>query len=158
MIILSFSLLIICSYTDLRERGISLVLLAAFSISCVVLLVSVSIFGDRWAFLKSTVGYEPSPVNILAGLIPGLILLAVNRITKGAVGLGDVYVILLLGVMLGFEKTFTILFLSMVMTALFGLACMALGNRNRKDSLPYMPFVLAALVVFTISGYISGKI
>lgn len=147
MILLSLSLLITCSYTDLRERGISLALLAAFSTSCVVLLVSVHIFGDRFGFLKRSLLYEPGIVSILSGLVPGLILLVVSRLSKEAVGMGDVYVVLLLGVMLGFEKTFAVLFVSMLLTAAYGLICMALGSRSRKDSLPYIPFLLGAFAV-----------
>lgn len=150
MVILSLSLLITCSYTDLRERGISLALLAAFSTSCAVLLISILIFGDRYGFLKKSLVYEPSIINILSGLIPGFLLLLISRIFKESVGMGDVYVVMLLGLMLGFEKTFTILFVSMLMTAAFGLICMAFGRRNRKDSLPYIPFLLGAFTfIFT---------
>ena len=90
MIILSLSLLIICSYTDLRERGISLALLAAFSTSCAVLMISVLIFGERLGFLKRSLVYEPDIINIIAGLIPGLILLIISMLTKEAIGRGDV--------------------------------------------------------------------
>lgn len=156
MLILSLSLLITCSYTDLRERGINLAVLAAFSTSCVALLAGVLIFGDRLEFLKASLFYEPDIINILAGLIPGFILFAINRITGEAIGMGDVYVILLLGLMLGFEKTFTVLFLSMMMTAGYGLICMALGSRSRKDSLPYIPFVLGAFAVIQGIGRLAG--
>lgn len=154
MTLLCFSLLIICSYTDLRERGISLALLAVFSMSCSALLVSVLIFGDRFGFLKRFLVYEPGIINIFSGLIPGLILLVICRFSGEAVGLGDVYVVMLIGLMLGFEKTFSVLFLSMLMTALFGLVCMVTGSRSRKDSLPYIPFVLAAFSILILSGRI----
>lgn len=160
MLILSLSLLITCSYTDLRERGISLALLAAFSISCVTLMISALIFGEKLGFLKRSLVYEPGIVNIITGLIPGLILLVINRLTKEAVGRGDVYVVMLLGLMLGFEKTFTVLCLSMVMTALAGLVCMAFGSKSRKDSLPYIPFVLGAYTIMLMSDRIpifTGK-
>lgn len=151
MLLLSLSLLITCSYTDLRERGISLALLAAFSTSCAVLMISVLIFGERLVFLKRSLVYEPDIINIIAGLIPGLILLIISMLTKEAIGRGDVYVVMLLGFMLGFEKILTILCLSMVMTALTGLVCMVLGIRSRKDSLPYIPFILGAYTIMLMS-------
>ena len=152
MLILSLSLLIICSYTDIRERGINLKIIAAFSVSAVILLAGVFISGDRFLILKRSLMYEPDLISIIYGLIPGLFLFAICRITKEAVGMGDVYVILLLGLMTGFEKTFAVLFLSMVMTALTGLACIAFGSRKKKDSLPYIPFVLGAFVSVMILG------
>ncbi len=150
MLILSLSLLIICSFTDIRERGINLKIIAAFSVTVVILLTGVFVSGDRFEILKRSLMYEPDLINIIYGLIPGLFLLVICRITKEAVGMGDVYVVLLLGLMTGFEKTFAVLFLSMVMTALFGLACIALGSRKKKDSLPYIPFVLSAFVCVMI--------
>ena len=152
MLILSLSLLIICSYTDIKERGIDLRIIAAFFISVVILFTGVFVSGDKFEILKKSLMYEPEIINILSGLIPGLFLLAVCRITKGAVGMGDVYVVLLLGLMTGFEKTFAVLFLSMVMTALTGLACIAFGSKKKKDSLPYIPFVLGAFVSVMILG------
>jgi leader peptidase (prepilin peptidase)/N-methyltransferase len=114
--------------------------------------VGASLLGDKFGVLKRSLVYEPGIINILSGLIPGLILLVICRISKEAVGKGDVYVVLLLGLMLGFEKTFTILFLSMTMTAVFGLGCLAVGNRKKKDSLPFIPFVLGAFAVLMITG------
>lgn len=159
MLLLSLTLLIMCSYTDLKERIINLALLGTFLASALILLASVLMFGVRYESLRKCLVYEPSAANILYGLIPGIILFIVCRVSKEAIGKGDVYVIMILGVMLGFEKTFILLFLSMVLTAVYGLICMAWGSRNRKDSLPYIPFVLCAFTAMLILSRIplSGK-
>ena len=99
MYIICLILLIICSYTDLRERGISLVLLAASLISCVMLMVCVKIFGNSCEQMDSWLIYEPCPTGILCALIPGMLLFIICRATTGAIGVGDVYVMLLLGLM-----------------------------------------------------------
>ena len=111
MIILSLLLLIICSFTDLRERGISVMLLAAFLISSILLMVSVYIFGDRAGILKGMLQYEPGVLSIAASLVPGIVLFVINRVTGGAVGLGDVYMILVLGFMMGAEKITVMIFI-----------------------------------------------
>ncbi len=80
MIILSLSLLIICSYTDLRERGISLMLLAVSLISCITLMTGVEIYGNSMGLPEWFILYEPKMVNIFAALLPGLFLFIVHRI------------------------------------------------------------------------------
>ena len=154
MYIICLILLIICSYTDLRERGISLVLLAASLISCVMLMVCVKIFGNSCEQMDSWLIYEPCPTGILCALIPGMLLFIICRATTGAIGVGDVYVMLLLGLMLGFGNTMTLLFVSMMITALYGICVMILKGTSRKESLPYMPFLLGGYVLMLFTGMI----
>ncbi|MCR5358235.1 MAG: prepilin peptidase [Lachnospiraceae bacterium] len=150
MILLSLLLLVICSFTDLRERGISVMLLAAFLTSSILLMISVSIFGDRSGILKGMLEYEPGALSIAASFVPGIILFVINRATHGAVGLGDVYMILILGFMMGAEKITVLIFVSMMMTALFGIIYMITGRGGRRDSLPYAPFLLVSMVLILI--------
>lgn len=147
MIILSLSLLIISSYTDLRERGISLVLIAVSLISCITLMIGVEIYGSRFGLPEWCLLYEPGVKTILPALLPGLVLLIIHRISEPSIGMGDVYVVLLLGLMLGLYNTGVLLMTSMTLTAVFGLICMAAKGKNRKDTLPFMPFLLSAHVL-----------
>lgn len=147
MIFLSLSLLIISSYTDLRERGISLMLLAVSLISCIALMTGVEIYGNSTGLPEWIILYEPKMMNILAALLPGLFLFIVHRISEGSIGKGDVYVVLILGLMLGLYNTGVLLMMSMVFTAVIGLICMKLKGIGRKAALPFMPFLLSAHVV-----------
>ncbi len=147
MIFLSLFLLIISSYTDLRERGISLMLLAVSLISCIALMTGVEIYGNITGLPEWFILYEPKMINILAALLPGLFLLIVHRISEGSIGKGDVYVVLILGLMLGLYNTGVLLMMSMVFTAVFGLIYMKLKGMGRKAALPFMPFLLSAHVV-----------
>ena len=147
MIFLSILLLIICSYSDLRNRGISVVLLAAFLTSDILLMGGVYIFGDRYELLRNCMVYELNLANVALGLLPGIVLLLISFVSREAVGKGDVFVTMLLGIMLGLERTFILLVLSMLLTAVFGIGCMIFKGKSRKDTLPYIPFVLGAHII-----------
>ena len=156
MVLLSLLLLIMCSYTDLRERGISVMLLAAFLTSSILLMIGVSILGDKYVMLKGMLLYEPGVLSIVSALVPGIVLFAVSRISGGAVGMGDVYLILILGFMIGFEKITALIFVSTAITALFGMFYMISGRGGRKDSLPYAPFMLAAYICIMSFLHLKG--
>ena len=148
MVIISLFLLITGSYTDLRERGISIVPIAASLISCIALMIGVRIFGERYGFVNRWLIYEPGAVNIVLGLVPGFLLMAVSRITREAIGMGDVYVTLVLGLMLGLENICFVLFIATAFTGISGLFLMGIRGKDKKDTLPFMPFMLASFVVF----------
>lgn len=154
MWIIGLLLLIICSYTDLRERGISLVLLAASLISCVSLMICVEIYGKKSEIMAHWLVYEPDRVKLLCALIPGTALLILCRVTGEAIGMGDVYVMLILGIMLGFSNTVVLLFVSMLITAVFGLCYMVVTGKSRKETLPYIPFLLGGYVLMLCTGMI----
>ena len=158
MILLSLLLLIISSYSDLRNRGISVMLPAAFLTSDILLLAGVHIFGGRYEILKRCLVYEMDLTNIACGLLPGAVLFVISLVTKEAVGRGDVILIMLLGLMLGPEKVFGLLVLSMVLTAVFGIGCMVLKRKSRKDTLPYIPFILGAFLVMMAADPGSWKL
>ncbi|MCR5508900.1 MAG: prepilin peptidase [Lachnospiraceae bacterium] len=158
MILLSLFFLIICSFTDLRERGISVMLLAAFLTSSILLMLGVHISGTEYVSGIRLLLYDPGPLSIAAAFIPGVVLLMVSLFTGEAIGRGDVYMIGVLGFMQGLERTVIILFFSMVMTAVFGAACIVTGKGNRKSTLPYAPFLLTAYVLMTVSGSLRRMI
>lgn len=151
--VLSLLMLIICSYTDLKYRGISRRVLAAFFLLSVVYMSVVCIFKDRSGLLKNCLLYEVKTESVICALIPGLLMLIVSIVTKEAIGKGDVYVILLLGLMTGFDRAFFILLVSMTVCAVFGIVLMIVKGRGRKDTLPYVPFVLGAHILLFVISY-----
>ena len=148
MSILSLIMLIIFSYTDLRNRRISMRILAVFLILTAGLMTSVRLFGGRYTIIKNCLVYELGLENIVLALVPGVILFVISLLTNEAIGRGDVCVVGLLGLMTGFDAVFIILFISMMACALFGLVFMLIMGKSKKDTLPYIPFLLGAYLVF----------
>ena len=114
------------SYTDIRARKIGL--------WSVVLLGS---FG----FILGGISVEAA-LKIAWGLLPGICMLGISLVTKGALGLGDGFLTMGLGMCLGaWETTMTLL------TGLFGAAVWAgwdfmLGRKKKNAELPLVPFFL----------------
>ena len=156
MTILSILMLAVCSYTDLRCRLISKYVLAVFLASVLGLMVCVYIFGNRFIFINGCLLYDLKAENIICALIPGIILFVISILTGEAIGRGDVYVIGLLGLMIGFDGIFAVLFVSMISCALFGIIYMAVTGKGRKETLPYIPFLLGAYLVILFLNYSTG--
>ena len=156
MKILSILLLVICSYTDIRERGISIRVLTVFIVSSAALMISTYMLGDRYGVIKRSLIYKPDPINILLSLLPGIILLIISFISREAIGRGDVYVVSLLGFMTGIDRILAILLISMLSCGIFGLAYMVMKGKSRKDTLPYVPFLLGAYILTMLINRTTG--
>ena len=78
--------------------------------------------------------------ELLCSLLPGMLLLLLGRITSQAVGYGDGWVILILGLFLAPAELLGILGLA---SALAGIWALYLVVRKRKDQeIPFLPFLL----------------
>ena len=87
----------------------------------------------------------------LAGSIAGaLLLFLVVVISRGGMGMGDVKLAGLLGLMVGFPLIFVALFVSIWAGGLVAVALLISGRKKRKEMLPFGPFLciggLAALL------------
>lgn len=152
MSILSLLMLVICSYTDLRKRQISVRVLAVFLILAAGFMSGAYLFGSRYQIIKNCLIYDLKPESIVFALIPGVILLVISLLTKEAIGRGDVCVVGLLGLMTGFDAVFAMLFISMAACALCGIAFMVIRGKSKKDTLPYIPFLLGAYLVIIVNN------
>lgn len=97
--------------------------------------------------------YNGSPgmealVNILKGWLPGILLLGISRAT-GKVGSGDGCVLLVVGSILGCRETCLVLAVSLTLAAVAAGGLLILGKAGRKDRIPFIPFVAAA-VLYTV--------
>ena len=153
---LSLLLLIICSYTDLKKRVISMRVLAVFLFLTAGLIVCAYVSDSRYLAIGESLIYDPSAENIIFSLIPGAVLFFISLFSKEAIGKGDVYLVGLLGLMTGFERIFVILFISMVACAAFGSICMLAKRKGKKDTLPYVPFLLGAYLTLMIMNNTGG--
>ncbi len=156
MNIVAILLLISCTYTDLRRRTVSIRVLVIFLVLTAGLMTGVHIFGDRYDAAAETLMYEINAENIILSIIPGAVLFIISLLTKEAIGRGDVYLVALLGLMTGFERIFAILFISMVSCAALGSMCMLVKGKGKKDTLPYVPFLLGAYLTLMIMNNTGG--
>lgn len=81
----------------------------------------------------------------------GIFLLA-RLFVKSGVGLGDIKLFGSLGLLLGWEGTFNLLFFSVVLSAGYGILLLLRKKADKKALLPMAPFVFAGMAVIMIMG------
>lgn len=92
------------------------------------------------------IGKPSSIINAGLGCLPGISFWGVSKLTKGAVGFGDVVVIICMGMLIGWEYTSIICMTALMMTGFIGLVLLILGKADRKTALPFVPFLLIAFL------------
>lgn len=129
--------LLALSIMDIRERKISIAWLAAGAVAvCGVLLLEKIAFGTDG---------EELMVRSLLGVIPGIFLLAVARLT-GKAGYGDGLVLILLGIGFGYLFCVVLLCLSLFLLSLCSVVLLLCRRVNGNTPMPYLPFLTAAYV------------
>ena len=90
--------------------------------------------------------------SILGIFIPALILLAVALIFKGGMGMGDVKLVAMLGAFLGYKYSLLSIFIGSLVGSVIGVTLMALGIIDRKDRIPFGPFICLGAVIMIFFG------
>ena len=130
--IILFIFLMLCSFWDWKTRMIPVWICASTAI----------IIGLYQLLVK-----EVSLEKILVGLIVGLFLLMIGKITRGQIGSGDGIVFLVIGIGIGVKESIFLLFESLCVLFFFCLIGLLTGKIKMKEKLPFIPFVFIAYVI-----------
>ncbi len=92
--------------------------------------------------------------SILIGMvIPVLLIGLIVFFTKGkGMGIGDIKLAGLLGLILGYPNIITALFLAFVIGAFYGLYLMAIGKKGMKDAVAFGPFLIIGFYITIFYG------
>jgi prepilin signal peptidase PulO-like enzyme (type II secretory pathway) len=98
--------------------------------------------------------FEKSFVNPLAAaLLAAGFFLSLVLVSKGQwMGLGDVKLVGLMGLVLGWPNILFALFLSFIFGALVGLALVLSGKKTIKSQIPFGPFLAGATILIIVYG------
>ena len=119
--------------------------------SLVLVLLIISIIHKITLYLLY--GTSPQILNSSLGLlISGGLFLLVAIISKGGMGGGDIKLIAVLGFILGFRRIFLNIFISFVIGAIISIFLLAFKVKNRKDPIPFGPFLCIAFVITLFWG------
>lgn len=106
---------------------------------------SVLSFGAAGIFLQSGTGLEGLK-EALFGMVPGVLLLLVAKLSREAVGYGDGFLVTAAGIYAGLQKTFELLLGAVIAAAVYGTLMLVRRKADRKTELPFVPFVLFSYV------------
>ncbi len=114
------------SIEDIRERKIT---------------VTVTLFSGIVGILLHLLFQNQSIFAMLFGMVPGILVLALGRITHGQIGAGDGIVFMLTGFYLGVLENIMLMLLSFTMAGIWGFLMLASGRCKQNDRLPLIPFL-----------------
>ncbi len=82
----------------------------------------------------------------IAGCVAGGMVYVVGQITRGQIGSGDGFLLMVTGILLGFWKNRELFLAGLFFCALFSAAALVLLRKGRKYRVPFVPFLAAAQV------------
>lgn len=82
-------------------------------------------------------------IDLLAALLPGLLLIFLGMISKGELGMGDGIVLLGLGFWVSAEQILKILQISLGLCGVYAVICLTLLKKKRKYEIPFLVFLLS---------------
>lgn len=124
--------LVLCTYYDCKNHKIPALLLY-----CAFLAATV------WTSISVILGLYGYPM----GWVIGCAMLILSVLTKEALGKGDGWVFLVLGVLLTFQECMKILFIALFAAAAFSAVALILKKASRKTPIAFLPFILAASLI-----------
>ncbi|MCD6424332.1 MAG: prepilin peptidase [Anaerolineales bacterium] len=89
---------------------------------------------------------------LLGGAVGFGVLLLISLIAPGAMGMGDVKLVLFLGFIIGYPKIIITLFLAFVLGGLVAGVLLALKKIGKKDSIAFGPFLALAGIITMLYG------
>lgn len=129
-----FVMLIICSITDIKEKKVyGNILLSVFFIMIIYLLCSKNIM-----------------ISNIVGLCFGLLLAIIGKMTKDKLGVGDGFMLSIIGFGIGLLNQLYIFLIALILIIIFSIFLITLKKINIKDSIPLAPFLLIGFIIKVI--------
>lgn len=121
----------VCSWLDWKKRSIPVWVLSFASIVIVIFRVF------HW---------EERAILWLGGAGIGILFLAMSKLTKEAMGYGDSWMILLLGIYLGLWDVLWLLSIAFLLSGVMAIVLLVRYKYSRKVSFPFIPFLTIAYI------------
>lgn len=127
-------LLLYSAYTDIKTKEIMMVPVYA----CILMgLLRLATNNSEW-------------LKVIYGLIPGMLMLLFSFVSKGAIGEGDAYLFVAVGMLQGFRMAMDVMIISFLIAAVFSIGSLLLRKIKKSETIAFAPFVL--------TGYLGALI
>lgn len=91
-----------------------------------------------------------SLLDRISGIILGIGVVLLSRITKGKIGFGDGLVLCVTGLGLGFWGNLELFALALAIAAAFSIVLLIFRRVSRKHSIPFIPFLFISYLFLQI--------
>ena len=125
----------ILSVIDIKNKKIHVYLIGGFAIICFLL---------RWV-------QEISLLEVILGILPGIVLLLLAIWSGEKIGIGDGFVVSILGMAYTIDTVISILGISFFLIAICSIVLLIAKKVNGKTELPFLPYLfLGNLLMYWI--------
>ena len=137
-----FLLLLICAIEDIKKKRIVLwhyFLITPFFL-VEIIVNSICLHNISW-------------FDRIFGVVIGVIFICVSKLTKGQIGLGDGYLISIIGIMVGAYRNLEIITYSFLASAIVSIILLTFFRYGKKHTIPFIPFLFFGLLCsLTLGG------
>lgn len=91
--------------------------------------------------------HEGVSLELVLGVVPGILVLLLSYFTHGKIGMGDGFVMIVCGMVLSIFENLFLLFLSLVLTAAVGAGLMVFRQVKRSYTMPFVPFICVSFSI-----------
>lgn len=137
--IILFLWLLVCSIQDIMKQEISLIII---------------LIGFVFLFIISIIQGKLLIWDRIGGLALGVMLLLLNKVTRGQIGIGDGLVLCITGISLGFYINSILLIYGLLCAAIFSIIYMFVKKVSRKKTIPFIPFIFLVFLGVLLDGKI----
>lgn len=140
-----FLWLAVIGYIDLKEKIIpNQMILVGLVFWAALMLLEILLAGTEWKALLS--------FSLLGGCLFGGILMIIALIVKSALGMGDVKMFFVIGLLYGLVDTYTILLFTMAIMAVISIILLLFKKVTTKTAIPMAPFTVLGFLLCVLSG------
>lgn len=130
------SILILLSMIDFYHQ----IILTIPVLSTAIIALIVNIFYPEF-------GLHSFLFGLLGGAVGFFFLFVIHLINRKGMGLGDVYMVGMIGLMTGFPNVIVAVFGGIVLGGLAAIILLILKKRNRKEGIPFGPFLAMGTII-----------
>lgn len=138
-LIVLYQIIFCAAVTDYRKKIIpNTLILVGMVCQIIWFLVEVFWYQDNWKRIL---------MQDVMGFIMGAgVLLLVYLFAKNAIGMGDIKLFGVLGITCGFELTYTILFLAVLLASCYGLYLILVRKKKKDYEMAFAPFIFVGYI------------
>jgi leader peptidase (prepilin peptidase)/N-methyltransferase len=118
--------LAISAIIDIKRKEVSIKILIVFGVVGLIFYI---------------IGQPISLLEEVGGVVIGVLILLLYRITKGEIGEGDGWLLIVTGIFLGISRNFELLMSGLLLAAVCSLFLLLFKKAGKKKEIPFIPFL-----------------
>lgn len=106
------------------------------------------ILGMSGTILLKSISKNSSIVLVVSGVAIGFLFCMISKVSKETLGMGDSYLITILGAFVGGWNLLYILAYAFLFSACYSVIVLLFHRFNRKIQIPFIPFLMVAYILW----------